>query len=29
VLNPDGTQAISDKTGKLKTKLVGDVILTR
>jgi 5,10-methylene-tetrahydrofolate dehydrogenase/methenyl tetrahydrofolate cyclohydrolase len=25
VLNPDGTQAISEKTGKPKTKLVGDV----
>ncbi len=25
VLNPDGTQAISEKTGKPRTKLVGDV----
>ncbi len=25
VLNPDGTQAISEKTGKLRNKLVGDV----
>jgi methylenetetrahydrofolate dehydrogenase (NADP+)/methenyltetrahydrofolate cyclohydrolase len=25
VLNPDGTPAISEKTGKPKTKLVGDV----